>query len=141
MAVKGLYALQNGFLGFEKTGLFFGERSAEKVRIPISCYLVRTGDTTILFDTGVSPRAVPGLLRTDPMAGFTEADLLVHRLDSIGLEPKDVDVVVLSHLHFDHAGGASTATPRSSRARLRSGATATRRGTSRCWSSSPRRAR
>src|SRR6266481_4304174 len=106
MAVKGLYALQNGFIGFEKTGLFFGERSAEKVRIPISCYLVRTGDTTILFDTGVSPRAVPGLLRADPMAGFTEADLLVHRLDSIGLEPKDVDVVVLSHLHFDHAGGA-----------------------------------
>src|SRR5947207_2845983 len=61
MAVKGLYALQNGFIGFEKTGLFFGERSAEKVRIPISCYLVRTGDTTILFDTGVSPRAVPAL--------------------------------------------------------------------------------
>ena len=71
MAVKGLYALQNGFMGFEKTGLFFGERSAEKVRIPVSCYLVRTGDTTILFDTGLSPRAVPGLLRTDPLAGFT----------------------------------------------------------------------
>src|SRR6266508_109181 len=106
MAVKGLYALQNGFIGFEKTGLFFGERSAEKVRIPVTCYLVRTADTTILFDTGLSPRAVPGLLRTDPMAGFTEADLLVHRLESIGLEPKNVDVVVLSHLHFDHAGGA-----------------------------------
>ena len=40
------------------------------------------------------------------MAGFTEADLLVHRLESVGLEPKDVDVVVLSHLHYDHAGGA-----------------------------------
>ena len=106
MAVTGLYALQNGFMGFEKTGLFFGERSAEKVRIPVTCYLVRTGDTTILFDTGLSPRAVPGLVRTDPMAAFTEADLLVHRLDSIGLEPKNVDVVVLSHLHYDHAGGA-----------------------------------
>src|SRR5260370_9296287 len=102
MAVKGLYAHQNGFIGFEKTGLFFGERSAEKVRIPISCYLVRTGDTTILFDTGVSPRAVPGLLRTDPLAGFTDADLLAHRLDTIGLEPKAVDVVGLSHLHSDH---------------------------------------
>ena len=105
MAVKGLYALQNGFMGFEKTGLFFGERSAEKVRIPVSCYLVRTGDTTILFDTGLSPRAVPGLQRTDPLAVFTDADLLVHRLDGIGIEPGDVDVVVLSHLHFDHAGG------------------------------------
>ncbi len=106
MAVKGLYALQNGFMGFEKSGLFFGERSAEKVQIPVSCYLVRTGDTTILFDTGLSPRAVPGLLRNDPLAKFSEADLLVRRLDGIGLEPGDVDVVVLSHLHYDHAGGA-----------------------------------
>src|SRR4029450_9209525 len=106
MAVKGLYALQNGFMGFEKSGLFFGERSAEKVRIPVSCYLVRTGDTTVLFDTGLSPRAVPGLLRSEPLASFSQPDLVVHRLDGIGLEVGDVDVVVLSHLHFDHAGGA-----------------------------------
>src|SRR6266542_5520086 len=106
MAVKALYALQNGFLGFERSGLFYGERSFERVRIPVTCYLIRATDTTILFDTGLSPRAVPGLLRTDPLARFADEDLLVHRLDSIGLEPKDVDVVVLSHLHFDHAGGA-----------------------------------
>ena len=106
MAVTALYALQNGYLGFERSGLFFGERSAERVPIPIACYLVKTTDGTVLFDTGVSPRAVPGLLRNDSMARFEDADLLVHRLDSIGLEPADVDLVVLSHLHFDHAGGA-----------------------------------
>ena len=36
MAVQALYALQNGFMGFEKSGLFFGERSGERVRIPIA---------------------------------------------------------------------------------------------------------
>src|SRR5436190_13622385 len=106
MAVKALYALQNGFLGFERSDLFYGERSSERVRIPVTCYLVRAADTTILFDTGVSPRAVPGLLRTDPLARFAEDDLLIHRLEALGLEAKDVDIVVLSHLHFDHAGGA-----------------------------------
>src|SRR5437870_6671363 len=106
MAVKALYALQNGFLGFERSGLFYGERSADRVRIPVTCYLIRATDTTILFDTGLSSRAVPGLLRTDPLARFADEDLLVHRLDSLALEPKDVDMVVLSHLHFDHAGGA-----------------------------------
>lgn len=106
MAVTALYALQNGFLGFQRSGLFYGELSPEVVQIPVTCYLVRTADAVVLFDTGLSPRAVPGLLRTDPLARFTEEDLLVHRLDALGLTTDDVDMVVLSHLHYDHAGGA-----------------------------------
>ena len=106
MAIKGLYALQNGFMGFEKTGLFFGERSAERVQIPITCYVIRSDSAVILFDTGVSPRAVSGLMRTDALARFGEEDLLVHRIELLGLEPENIDLVVLSHLHFDHAGGA-----------------------------------
>jgi N-acyl homoserine lactone hydrolase len=107
MGVQALYALQNGFIGFERSGLFYGERSDEKVQIPVACYLVLTGDAAILFDAGFAPRAIPGLLRNDPLARFTDADLLVHRLDALGLTPNSVDAVVLSHLHFDHAGGAS----------------------------------
>src|SRR5262249_82436 len=106
VAVQALYALQNGFMGFEKSGLFFGERSGERVRIPIACSLGKTSGSTIPFVTGLSPRAVPGLMRTDLLAAFTEDDLLVNRLASVDLEPENVDVVVLSHLHFDHAGGA-----------------------------------
>lgn len=34
--------------------------------------------------------------------------VLVTELAAAGLEPADVDVVVLSHLHSDHAGGAVT---------------------------------
>src|SRR5205807_3849867 len=88
MALQALYALQNGFLGFERSGLFYGEFSGERVQIPIACWLVRASDAIILFDTGLSPRAVPGLMRNDPMARFTEADLLVKRLDALGLEPR-----------------------------------------------------
>ena len=106
MSVRELHALQNGFIGFERSGLFYGERSSERVQIPIACWLIRTSDAVILFDTGLSPRAVPGLMRNDPMARFTEEDLLVHRLERLGLEPDHVDLVVISHLHFDHAGGA-----------------------------------
>jgi glyoxylase-like metal-dependent hydrolase (beta-lactamase superfamily II) len=106
MAVKALHALQNGFLGAQRSVLFYGEFSEAAVQIPITCYLVRTSDATILFDTGVSPRAVPGLVRSDRLAHFTDDDLLVHRLDAIGLEADNVDLVVLSHLHYDHAGGA-----------------------------------
>src|SRR3990170_5984508 len=106
MGVQALYALQNGFIGFERSGLFYGQLSGEPVQIPVTCYLIRASDATILFDTGFSPRAIPGLLRTDPLACFTEEDLLVHRLDSLGLQPASADLAVLSPLHYDHPAGA-----------------------------------
>lgn len=106
MAVEALYALQNGFMGAERSLLFYGEYTEARVQIPIACWLIKTSDGVVLFDTGVSPRAVPGLMRNDPFARFTEEDLLVHRLDALGLEADNVDVVVMSHLHYDHAGGA-----------------------------------
>jgi N-acyl homoserine lactone hydrolase len=106
MTVKAMYALQNGFMGIPRSMLFYGEFSETAAQIPITCYLIRTSDGTILYDTGVSPRAVPGLMRNDRLAQFTDADLLVHRLESAGLEAANVDMVVLSHLHYDHAGGA-----------------------------------
>jgi N-acyl homoserine lactone hydrolase len=107
MAVTTLHALGNGFMGVERSVLFYGEYSGERVQIPITCWLVRTTDAVILFDTGVSPRAVPGLVRSDPLARFTDDDLLVHRLDALGLQTGDVDLVAISHLHYDHAGGAA----------------------------------
>lgn len=50
---------------------------------------VRRGDTTtrLLFDTGLSP------------------DAMVTNADRLGVDPGDVQAVVLSHGHFDHAGG------------------------------------
>ncbi len=106
MTVKSLHALQNGFMGAQRSLLFYGEFSEATTRIPIAAYLIRTSDGNVLFDTGLSPRALSGLRRNDPLARFDEADLLVNRLAALGLEPGDVSLVVLSHLHYDHAGGA-----------------------------------
>jgi glyoxylase-like metal-dependent hydrolase (beta-lactamase superfamily II) len=66
-------------------------------RLPCTCYLIRAGGMTLLFDTGVGP---PGLWG---WAAEREAGLLPG-LAALGVEPGDVDAVFLSHLHIDHIG-------------------------------------
>ena len=62
--------------------------------IPIGCYLVRTGGRTLLLDTGMGPGA--NFLGT--------GGRLPNELAAIGVSLSDIDTVVLSHLHLDHAG-------------------------------------
>lgn len=48
--------------------------------------LIETGANRILFDTG-------------------QSDLVVRNLGLLGVHPKDLDAIVLSHGHYDHTGG------------------------------------
>lgn len=78
-------------------------------RIPLACrcLLVRDGTRTILFETGIGAFFDPTMRER---FGVVESHhVLLESLAAIGVTPDSVDVVVLSHLHFDHAGGALTA--------------------------------
>jgi glyoxylase-like metal-dependent hydrolase (beta-lactamase superfamily II) len=66
-------------------------------RLPVAVYLVTSGGETALVDTGVGP---PGLWGWQAESeGWLPAGLR-----EAGLEPEDVDVVLLTHLHIDHLG-------------------------------------
>ena len=78
-------------------------------RIPLACrcLLVRDGARTILFETGIGAFFDPAMRER---FGVVESHhVLLESLAAIGVTPDTIDVVVLSHLHFDHAGGALTA--------------------------------
>ena len=67
-----------------------------------NCVLVETGQQNVLIDTGYGSKLREkerALLRAD--AG----DPIVDNLKAKGFAPEDIDLVILSHLHFDHAGG------------------------------------
>jgi N-acyl homoserine lactone hydrolase len=89
----------------------FDDRVGTKVYNPYFMYVVMHPRGNVLFDTGAHPQ-----LGTDPEARLgsaaasfdariTPEDHIEARLATIDLKPGDVDVVVMSHLHFDHAGG------------------------------------
>ena len=89
----------------------FDPEPGKKVYNPYFAYVVKHPSGTLLFDSGAHPQ-----LATDPESRLGEAaadfevrlgpdDHIERRLAAIGLRPEDVDLVVQSHLHFDHAGG------------------------------------
>ncbi|MEP4547950.1 MAG: MBL fold metallo-hydrolase [Saccharospirillum sp.] len=83
--------------------------SDDQNRIDLSCrcLLVQEPDRNILFETGVGAFFPPALRER---YGVQEAQhCLLDSLADLGLGPDDIDIVVLSHLHFDHAGGLLSA--------------------------------
>ncbi len=71
------------------------------------CFLIEDGDKRILIETGVGAFFSPDL--RERYGVLSSEHCLVESLATRGLLPEDIDVVFLSHLHFDHAGGLLTA--------------------------------
>jgi glyoxylase-like metal-dependent hydrolase (beta-lactamase superfamily II) len=62
------------------------------------CFVVRARDRVVLVDTGVGPAGTPGA------EWIGTAGRLPQQLASAGVEPGEIDVVLLTHLHLDHVG-------------------------------------
>ncbi|MCL7713752.1 MBL fold metallo-hydrolase [Stenotrophomonas mori] len=78
----------------------------EANRIELACRALLAsplGGKTVLFETGIGAFFEP---RLRERYGVQEPrHVLIDSLREAGFEHEDIDVVVLSHLHFDHAGG------------------------------------
>lgn len=81
--------------------LFYGVDNADSLLVDslspggevpssIHCFLVEKEGKRILFDAGL---------------GAARGGKMLERLDSIGVKPEEVDLVVLTHFHSDHIGG------------------------------------
>lgn len=66
--------------------------------LPISAFVLSTGDLTILVDTCVGRWPTPLDPDGAPHSNFLDG------LATAGFQPEDIDVVVATHLHFDHVG-------------------------------------
>lgn len=75
------------------------------------CLLVETEDGLVLVDTGLGTRdylVAPGILRVFKLVTIVPLiaeEAAVIQLSNLGYEPEDVRHIVLTHMHFDHAGG------------------------------------
>ena len=73
-----------------------------RVTLALNIALIETGGKRVLVDAGMGDkwsekeRAIYKIDRSTTLLGS---------LDALGLKPEDIDVVVNTHLHFDHSGG------------------------------------
>jgi N-acyl homoserine lactone hydrolase len=78
---------------------------------PFPSFLIEHPQGRVLIDTGMRPEAA-----TDPVGtygdigaallpdGFPRELCVDHQLEKLGIQPGDIDTVVMTHLHLDHTG-------------------------------------
>ncbi|HLO66462.1 MAG TPA: MBL fold metallo-hydrolase [Holophaga sp.] len=79
-----------------------------RILMDTNCLLLRGRGRTILVDTGNGDKEADAFRERFAMG---PRGTLAEGLGRLGVKPGDVDTVILTHLHFDHAGGATELDP------------------------------
>ena len=77
---------------------------ANRILLNVNSLLVETGGQIILVEAGMGSKFSG---RQKEIYALSERDAAVD-LREMGISPEDVDIVILTHLHFDHAGGSTS---------------------------------
>lgn len=72
-----------------------------RIELALNLLLIRSENKNILVDTGLGNKITPKVKKIYSPSKF----ILLESLAELGLSRNDIDIVVLTHLHFDHAGG------------------------------------
>lgn len=105
-----LYAFTCGFLTIPRSFMLDGEEGL--IMVPVPSYLVVHPKGRILFDTGLHVATLDNpvghigeMLASYHTFHFHPGEEISARLVALGFAPESIDLVVNSHLHFDHCGG------------------------------------
>jgi len=70
-----------------------------RITLGLNSLLIRTGDQTVLVETGIGPK-----LNDKAEAIYGHEPQLIDSLAAANVAPDEIDVVINTHLHFDHCG-------------------------------------
>jgi N-acyl homoserine lactone hydrolase len=106
-----MYLLSGGRLSMPRKVYYPDARVGDWFDMPVSCALFRHPQGVALFDTGCHPDAADHAeTRWGHSAArysrpiFRREDAVVSQLPHAGFRVHDVDLVICSHLHYDHCG-------------------------------------
>jgi len=109
-APVSLWRLDCGNATIKDYNAFFSDTSAYKPgpkEITDSCYLIRHGDSWMVWDAGL-PEALIGKPGDNPAMILRVERSLADQLAQLGVKPERVSLLGISHYHGDHIGQASS---------------------------------
>lgn len=83
---------------------FISADDKNRVPLALNLLLIRTENKNILVDTGIGNKITEKIKKIYDVSDFA----LLENLQKIGVNRTDIDLVIMTHLHFDHAGGIVT---------------------------------
>lgn len=99
----GTYPLDGGaFFGVIPKVMWSKRVSADEsnyVTAGLNSLLIRTGKQTVLIETGMGNKLSERMRKF-----YGQPAQLLDNLSAAGIAPEDIDIVINSHLHFDHCG-------------------------------------
>jgi glyoxylase-like metal-dependent hydrolase (beta-lactamase superfamily II) len=99
----GTYPLDGGaFFGVVPKVMWSRKVSSDErnyVTAGLNSLLIRTGKQTVLVETGMGNKLSDRMIKF-----YGQPAKLLENLAAAGIAPEDIDVVINSHLHFDHCG-------------------------------------
>ena len=99
----GIYRLDGGnFFGVVPKVLWSRKVQADEnnyVPAGLNSLLIRTGKQTVLVETGMGNKLPDRMIKI-----YGQPAQLLDNLSAAGVSPDDIDIVINSHLHFDHCG-------------------------------------
>ena len=104
MSDYSIWLLQYGYCTTQPiSSLVFGKHNAGTTTIPFTFMIVKGEGRTIAIDTGYYDEGYAHDLTV--RFGVDKMVLIETSLEAIGIKGEDVDTVILTHAHYDHAGG------------------------------------
>lgn len=104
MADTKVYLLDGGSLVLDGFHVYWNRGPGGEIRFPVYSILIEHAEGRFLIDTGYDYDHVMKVLAFEKPIQTPE-QTIPGALKLLGLEPKDIGVVVNSHFHFDHCGG------------------------------------
>ena len=103
-----LWRLDCGEIDFAQYGAFFSDTyqyPPGPKTIVASCYLIRHGNRYLLWDAGLTDALIPNGF-SNPTMTLRLRRSLVDQLRQIDVRPEQIEMIGISHWHFDHTGQA-----------------------------------